>query len=533
MNYPDSYRTLSSIERQATWNKIQGSISHSTEFSPSPYSGSSSLVKKPLLSRDYAIAFLCVLLLSSTTSVAAAADQSLPTSALYAIKLNITEPVRTLTKTTPESRIDWEIERTKRRLDETRQLIEQNNLTPKIALEISSHIEEHTQEAQSRIAELSTTDSNQSTILSLSLVEAIEKKKEEIIISTEHNFSFNISSTPISFTESIEAPVSEINEDSIANSNPAITQTESVLAILTVADQAQANTDTLIQDISEQSSLALAPVTDKLNNDTEPVPLATDPYVVTFTLVLSDIKSQIDDLEATLEITPTTPNEDENKKINSDNTEHQTPSDPDSPPVVPLQEITDDTNDQSIINSTRTLITDQALSTESTGDTLPIQLSVTEIVNTTNTTDTDTHPQTTELSAEPIETTSDTIIDVDATTASSTQLESPTDVYETIITTYKALQNVTQPTQDDIETARELRRKAETLISSLKFKPKQDLSIESDILEQISVQSLSLTAETDTPTDNNIGKPISPDSPTNTTQDTPILPTDPSPTKQN
>jgi hypothetical protein len=338
MNYPDSYRTLSSIERQATWNKIQGSISHSTEFSPSPYSGSSSLVKKPLLSRDYAIAFLCVLLLSSTTSVAAAADQSLPTSALYAIKLNITEPVRTLTKTTPESRIDWEIERTERRLDETRQLIEQSTLTPEIAREISHQIEKHTDEAQKRIADLSITDSNQGTLLSLSLVETIEKKKEEIIISTEHNL---MPDTPA--PESVNLSNSETTSDAdtthtelldpTTDGPTRLSQTESILAILTTADQAQASTDTLIQTISEQAPTpALAINTDSTQQEPEPVPPATDPNVVIFTLVLSDVKNQISKLHTALGTDETVSNPSQLPTVEP--TQPQESIDPDAPPSV-------------------------------------------------------------------------------------------------------------------------------------------------------------------------------------------------------
>jgi hypothetical protein len=82
---------------------------------------------------------------------------------------------------------------------------------------------------------------------------------------------------------------------------------------------------------------------------------------------------------------------------------------------------------------------------------------------------------------------------------------SPISLLEEIIASYEALQLISQPTKSDIETARTLRRKAETLLSNQRLKSKNDAlqsntSIDSEILEKISVQSLTISDEsTETP----------------------------------
>ncbi len=419
---------MSDHERAATWNRIQGSISHmpSTILTQSPYlHASPNHIKKTFLSRDYAIALLCVLLLSSTTSVAAAAEDSLPTSVLYPIKINVTEPLQTLIKTTPESRIDWEIERTNRRLEETRQLITTQELTPQIATELAQRIQNHTNTAQSEIQELSQSDSVQGTVLSLSLIETIERKQEEITIaSTQSSLETN------SFTTSINTAQDIALADEIT---PAV-------VVLNSAHQAQQSTQDLITTIAAHTPESVNPT---IASEAK-IEVQNNKDILVYTLVMNDIQEKIAELKS----------------------------------IVPAPEINTELKSETLIKvEPSTLIAVDTTSTASldtatkTNDTVSIPAALPASITPTANTD----PT---VSSQPV--VSDTgssspITDLNAQPVTLPRIQNtPTEELRAIIAQFELLQSVSQPTELDIATARSLRQKAETLISQLESKTKQE-----------------------------------------------------------
>lgn len=516
MNYPDNYRTLNETERLETWNRIQGSISHSSDINYSPYAPTPA-IKKSFFSKEYALALICVILLSSTTSVAAAAEQSLPTSLLYPIKLHVTEPLRTLTKTTPVTRIDWEIKRTARRLEEARQLVETNQLTPEIAADLSTNIQHHTALAQEKINELSTHDSNQSTILSLSLVETIEQKQEEIVLANnETNLTISaVAALPNGNTLSSDISTETLtleNRTTLPESAPV---SDPVSTILAAASQAQVSTNALIDTFAleiQPSSIQSAS-----SAEIEPEPPANH-QVITYSLVMSDIHDQILDIERDLDIA-----------ISYTKLPKEEPVDETTVEVEPTTTTTDDVLIQGIAALLGSNTTDEPTTdTEST-----LAPSTTETALKTNLLEAPTQEagsQSTEKSTNPTDVSISSTVDVlqtETTATNNSEILQPavdmpaavsfeealvtaeptdTEKYNSIIAEYSRLQKVTQPTDEDIHSARTLRKKAQSLLRALSIsaqtKPVDAVPTPNDsaVLPALSIESIQIPTPT---TENN------------------------------
>lgn len=82
-----------------------------------------------------------------TFGIAYGAEFSYPNNILYPIKTNINEPLLSILKTTPQTKLDWQFELTKRRLKEATHLATNNNLTPDIenalSIKLATHIQNY------------------------------------------------------------------------------------------------------------------------------------------------------------------------------------------------------------------------------------------------------------------------------------------------------------------------------------------------------------------------------------------------------
>lgn len=89
----------------------------------SPFSKSWNFV-----ARNYATVVSSALIFVLAGSISAAAENSIPGNILYPVKINITEPMRDLVKTTPEESAIWQIEKVNRRIEEAEILAAQQRL---------------------------------------------------------------------------------------------------------------------------------------------------------------------------------------------------------------------------------------------------------------------------------------------------------------------------------------------------------------------------------------------------------------------
>ena len=82
-----------------------------------------------------------------TFGITYGAEFSYPNNILYPIKTNINEPLLSILKTTPQTKLDWQFELTKRRLKEATHLATNNNLTPDIenalSIKLATHIQNY------------------------------------------------------------------------------------------------------------------------------------------------------------------------------------------------------------------------------------------------------------------------------------------------------------------------------------------------------------------------------------------------------
>ncbi len=85
-----------------------------------------------------------VLLLGSGVGTVLASEKSLPGEALYTVKVNVAEEIRSVLTFTPEDKAAWETTRVERRLSEIKTLLEDGEAIEKTVIEnVESHIESH------------------------------------------------------------------------------------------------------------------------------------------------------------------------------------------------------------------------------------------------------------------------------------------------------------------------------------------------------------------------------------------------------
>jgi hypothetical protein len=299
MNYIDPYRSLSENESKQLWNAISEAISPAPEasrfslnYKPSPLQ-----IKKThkTFFRDYSIAALCVLLISSGGSAAAAAENSLPNSVLYPIKIHITEPIQSLTKTTPESKITWEIERTKRRMQETQALLSTGKLTSELANDLAEKISDHTEEAQSELSLLGAHDSEQSVALSANLIDTIEQEQDNIVAILETQGLPTPSGTPELTSSSTILPTTPEQLDTSSGLSSIISAAETAQSAITEQTRtliaAIPSTEQITTDGTQSNSISEGTTISVIE------PLSVE--IVQYALIMQDINNLLLELSVT------------------------------------------------------------------------------------------------------------------------------------------------------------------------------------------------------------------------------------------
>ncbi len=105
----------------------------------SPY-----VFRRSVFMRRYAGVFVLTIFILSG-AVATRAEKSLPGDALYAVKINVTEPARDLIKILPEEKMEWEAEKALRRVEEAEILIAEQRLDDKKESKLNNLFEKHTE----------------------------------------------------------------------------------------------------------------------------------------------------------------------------------------------------------------------------------------------------------------------------------------------------------------------------------------------------------------------------------------------------
>lgn len=114
--------------------------------------------------------------------VAYAAEGALPGDLLYPIKIHINENVRTVIVVSPEAKIEWEVSRTERRLQEAEQLATQGRLDADTSSKISINLKSQSKKISKKIKALEASGNIDVVARSSSNLETALQAHKKIII---------------------------------------------------------------------------------------------------------------------------------------------------------------------------------------------------------------------------------------------------------------------------------------------------------------------------------------------------------------
>lgn len=98
-----------------------------------------------------------------------AAEKAVPGDALYAIKVQFNEELRSTLTFDSYQKVEWETERLNRRIAEARLLASEGRLTEEVEAEVAAAVKVHTDNAKREIEELRTQDADEAAIASIAL----------------------------------------------------------------------------------------------------------------------------------------------------------------------------------------------------------------------------------------------------------------------------------------------------------------------------------------------------------------------------
>lgn len=97
------------------------------------------------------------------------AEKAVPGDALYAVKVEFNEELRSTLTFDGYQKVEWETERLNRRIAEARLLASEGRLTEEVEAEVAAAVREHTENAKREIEVLRTEDADEAAIASLEL----------------------------------------------------------------------------------------------------------------------------------------------------------------------------------------------------------------------------------------------------------------------------------------------------------------------------------------------------------------------------
>ena len=124
--------------------------------------------------RGFATMFaVCVLII-----VPVIAEKSVPGDILYPVKVNFTEEIRSTLTVSPYARIELETRLLERRIAEARLLASEGKLTPEVEKGVAAAVKIHSDAAQSEIASLRESDSDEAAIAEIAFGSALSVQAE-------------------------------------------------------------------------------------------------------------------------------------------------------------------------------------------------------------------------------------------------------------------------------------------------------------------------------------------------------------------
>jgi hypothetical protein len=204
------------------------------------------------LSRRFALQTVaaCCILVVLGNSVAFAAEEALPGDSLYAVKVNIVEPVRAFIAVTPEAKAQWASDCVRRRLVEAERLIADDQLTPETWKTLSESIARQTQAAETQIIRLSKKYAPRAAEISAGLHLALDAHGQVFgaVAQLEGGDAVTSAATDLSAAAAQTAILAEQTEESAAADAASVEQT--VTRVLESASSAAFSLDGSTSSVS-------------------------------------------------------------------------------------------------------------------------------------------------------------------------------------------------------------------------------------------------------------------------------------------
>ncbi len=174
---------LSQEERSSVKNSVLNFVSQNP-VSPNvePHLGYGPNIFFTKLNFASSMAIMLIITVMVGGGVAFGAEKALPGDILYSVKLSVNEEVRGWMATSEQSKADWEIRRTERRLEEAEELADEGSLNAEASENLETNFEAHAQKVKERVEKFRNKD-NFNAAASLSLNFETSLKAHEKILS--------------------------------------------------------------------------------------------------------------------------------------------------------------------------------------------------------------------------------------------------------------------------------------------------------------------------------------------------------------
>ncbi len=115
------------------------------------------------------------------------AEKAVPGDALYAVKVQFNEEIRSSLTFDSLEKVEWETERLNRRIAEARLLASEGRLTEAVEVEVANAVRTHTENAKREIEVLRTEDADEATIASIALDTTLQAQSDSLKADQEAN----------------------------------------------------------------------------------------------------------------------------------------------------------------------------------------------------------------------------------------------------------------------------------------------------------------------------------------------------------
>ena len=137
------------------------------------------------------------------------AERAVPGDALYPVKVQFNEELRSSLALSPYAKVEWETTRLERRIAEARVLASEGKLTDAVQVEVAEAVKEHTTAVEAEIASLRAENADEAAIAEIAFSSVLAVQSEVLEETAERETDNAESDAAVEVLASVVAEVSE------------------------------------------------------------------------------------------------------------------------------------------------------------------------------------------------------------------------------------------------------------------------------------------------------------------------------------